>query len=91
VLLTIVLGFSSCCTLFYGDAVANFSSLGKAIVAVVLIILKDNSDMDSMYYRNPNVTTIIYVLIVITVKFIMGYIFFSLVWAAFVWVEERKK
>jgi hypothetical protein len=53
--------------------------------------MKDKSEMDDMYYRNPNVTTIIYVLIVITVKFIMGYIFFSLVWVAFIWVEKNKK
>ena len=91
VLLIIILGFSGCCTLFYGDAVQNFSSLWKACIAVVLIILKDNTDMDAMYQRNPNVTTTIYVLIMVTVRFIMYYIFFSLVYAAFMYVEERKK
>lgn len=56
-------------------------------MTVILIILRDPLVIDSMYARNPNVTTIFYVLIILLLKFIMYFIFFSIVFIAYKQVE----
>jgi hypothetical protein len=52
--------------------------------------MKDQSVIDKMYKRNPNVTSSIYVMIMISLKFILFYIFFSIVYTAFKQVEKTK-
>jgi len=62
-------------------------TIPNSIMTVILIILRDPLVIDSMYARNPNVTTIFYVLIILLLKFIMYFIFFSIVFIAYKQVE----
>lgn len=91
ILVVLLLAFACCCVLYYGDRFEPFSTVGKALISVILIILKDSSLMMKMYERNPNVTLNIHVLMLLSLKFIMFYTFFSIVYTAFIQIKKRKK
>jgi hypothetical protein len=90
ILVIVLLSYSSCCQLFYGDVFYEFSTVWRSTMTVILIILKDQNIIDRMYRRNPNVTSNIYVLIMISLKFILFYIFFSIIYTAYQQVEKTK-
>ena len=52
-------------------------------MSIILIVMKDRRDIDEMYKRNPNVTMIIYVFIMVAFKFILVSIFLSLVYMSY--------
>lgn len=90
ILAVVLMAFACCCVLYYGDRFEPFSNVAKASLTVFLIILRDSSLTEDMYRRNPNVMLNIHFLMLITIKFVMFYIFFSIVYTAYIQVETRK-
>lgn len=90
ILVVLLLSYSSCCQLFYGDVFYEFSTVWRSTITVILITLKDQNIIGKIYERNPNVTSILYVLIMISLKFILFYIFFSIIYTAYQQVEKAE-